>query len=128
VGLLNSFVIEWRVRQIARSNHIKKFVLTQLPIPRPSTTEVNRIAGLVAALITADDRFNDLVPLLNGTKSVTGQDERQDLKCQIDAQVAHLLELTEEELDRVLDSFDKVPSATKDLVRSHFRSLVTNKA
>jgi Alw26I/Eco31I/Esp3I family type II restriction m6 adenine DNA methyltransferase len=128
VGLLNSFIIEWRVRQIARSNHIKKFVLTQLPIPRPSTTDVERIARLVAALITADDRFNDLVPLLNGTKPVTGRGERQDLKCQIDAQVAHLFGLTEEELDRVLGSFDKVPAATKDLVRSHFRLLVTDKA
>ncbi|HEY0431178.1 MAG TPA: hypothetical protein VGC61_05150, partial [Pyrinomonadaceae bacterium] len=53
VGNLNSFVIEWRVRQLARSNNIKKFMLTQLPVPRPSRAEVERLAALVAALVTS---------------------------------------------------------------------------
>ena len=126
VGNLNSFVIEWRVRQIARSNHIKKFMLAQLPVPRPPKADVERIASLVAALVTADARFKDLQPLLNGAKPATAQAARHDLKCRIDAEVAHLFCLTEEELNRVLDAFDKVPIATKDLVRLHFNNLGHN--
>jgi Alw26I/Eco31I/Esp3I family type II restriction m6 adenine DNA methyltransferase len=127
VGNLNSFVIEWRVRQLARSNHIKKFMLTQLPAPRPPKADVERIAALVAALVTSDARFKDLLPLLNGGKAVSAEPARHDIKCRIDAEVAHLFGLTEEELDRVLNAFDKVPSATKDLVRSHFKNLGTDK-
>src|SRR5262249_25151657 len=66
VGALNSFVIEWRIRQLARSNNIKKFMLVQIPVPRPPRAEVERIAALVAALVTADERFQDLKPLLKG--------------------------------------------------------------
>jgi hypothetical protein len=127
VGVLNSFAIEWRVRQLARSNHIVKMTLMQLPVPRPPRADVERIAALAAALVTADARFRDLQPLLNGAKPATAESERHDLKCRIDAEVALLFGLTEEELNRVLDAFDKVPVATKDLVRFHFKTLGTGK-
>jgi hypothetical protein len=126
VGILNSFVIEWRVRQLARSNNVKRFMLVQLPVPRPPRGDVKRIAALVAALVTSDTRFKDLQSLLNGRKPATAEVARQDLKCRIDAEVAHLFGLTEEELNRVLDAFDKVPIATKDLVRLHFNNFGHN--
>ena len=104
VGVLNSFVIEWRVRQLARSNHIKKFMLEQIPVPRPSRTEVERIAALVAALVTDDERFKDLRPLLKGHKPAHEAHDRHEIKCQIDAEVARLFDLNRSELDRVLSS------------------------
>jgi hypothetical protein len=128
VGFLNSLVVEWRVRQIARSNHIKKFMLAQLPVPRPPGADVERVAALAAALVTADARFKDLQPLLNGAKPAAAEAERRDLKCRIDAEAARLFGLTEEELNRVLDAFDKVPAATRELVRSHFKTSGTGKA
>jgi hypothetical protein len=64
---------------------------------------------------------------LNGAKPATADDVRHDLKCRIDAEVAHLFDLTEVELNRVLDAFDKVPISTKDLVRSHFENLSTTR-
>jgi hypothetical protein len=127
VGVLNSFAIEWRVRRVARNNNINKFMLAQLPVPRPPRADVKRVAALVAALVTADARFKDLQPLLNGAKPATAEAERHDLKCRIDAEVVHLFGLTEEELNRVLAAFDKVPVATKELVRSHFKTLGTGK-
>ncbi|HYO90145.1 MAG TPA: hypothetical protein VEQ40_00845, partial [Pyrinomonadaceae bacterium] len=127
VGLLNSFVIEWRVRQLARSNNVKRFMLVQLPVPRPPKADVERIAAHVSALVTSDARFKDLQPLLNGAQPATAEAERHDLKCRIDAEVAHLFGLTEEELDRVLAAFDKVPISTKELVRSHFKTLGTGR-
>jgi Alw26I/Eco31I/Esp3I family type II restriction m6 adenine DNA methyltransferase len=127
VGVLNSFIIEWRIRQLARNNNVNKFMLAQLPVPRPPKADVERIAALVAALVTADARFKDLQSLLNGAKPATADAARHDLKCRIDAEVAHFFGLTEEELNRVLDAFDKVPVATKDRVRSHFKTVGTGK-
>jgi hypothetical protein len=120
VGLLNSFVIEWRVRQLARSNHIKKFMLVQIPVPRPPRTEVERIATLVATLVTADERFQDLRPLLKGQKPAHEAYDRHEIKCQIDAEVARLFDLNGSELDRVLSIYDKVPEGTKRRVRELF--------
>lgn len=124
VAILNSFVIEWRVRQIARSNNIKKFMLTQLPIPRPPKQDVERVASLVASLITTDERFADLKPLLQDKMPVFQEDKRHEIKCLIDAEIAHLFGLTDIELRRVLERFDKVPQETKDLVMKYFQEIM----
>jgi hypothetical protein len=120
VGVLNSFVVEWRVRQLARSNHIKKFMLVQIPVPRPPRAAVENIAALVATLVTTDERFEDLRPLLKGDKAVHDPEERHEIKCQIDVEVARLFDLNEAELDRVLSIYDKVPEGTKRRIRELF--------
>jgi len=120
VGVLNSFVIEWRIRQLARSNDIVKFMLKQIPVPRPPKAEVESIAALVAALVTADERFQDLKPLLKGQKPAHETPDRHEIKCQIDAEVARLFGLSRSELDRVLSVYDKVPEGTKRRVRELF--------
>jgi hypothetical protein len=124
VGVLNSLVVEWKVRQIARSNHVKKFMLAQLPVPRPPRADVEHLASLVAALVTTDKRFSDLKPILAGRTLATQTAERHKVKCLIDAEVAQVFGLTEVELNRVLDSYDKVPEETKALVRSCFNKSV----
>jgi hypothetical protein len=120
VGVLNSFVIEWRVRQLARSNHIKKFMLVQIPVPRPPRDVVERIAALVATLVTTDKRFEDLQSLLQGRDSVHDPEERHEIKCQIDVEIARLFDLNEIELGRVLSIYDKVPEGTKRRIRELF--------
>ncbi len=122
VAILNSFIIEWRIRQLARSNHIVKFVLMQIPVPRPPRAVVERIAALVAALVTDDERFKDLRPLLKGLKPAHEAHDRHEIKCQIDAEVARLFDLNRSELDRVLSIYDKVPEGTKRRVRELFSS------
>ena len=120
VGVLNSFVVEWRMRQLARNNNIVKFMLLQIPVPRPPRAEVERIAALVAVLITADERFKDLGPLLQGRKPAHAAHDRHETKCQIDAEVARLFDLNRSELDRVLSIYAKVPEGTKRQVRELF--------
>jgi hypothetical protein len=125
VGVLNSFVIEWRVRQLARSNNIKKFMLVQIPVPRAPRSDLERVASLVAALITADKRFTDLKPWLKGANIAHDLNEREQIKCRIDAEVADLFKLTAGELERVLIAFDRVSESTKALVKKYFGELQT---
>jgi len=81
---------------------------------------VERIAALVAALVTADDRFKDLRPLLKGHKPESELHNRHEIKCQVDAEVARLFDLSGSELDRALSVYDKVPEGTKRRVRELF--------
>ena len=46
--------------------------------------------------------------------------DRHEIKCQIDAEVARLFDLSGSELDRVLSVYDKVPEGTKRRVRELF--------
>ena len=87
---------------------------------KESRAEVERIAALVAALVTADERFQDLRPLLKGQKPAHEAHDRHEIKCQIDAEVARLFDLSGSELDRVLSAYDKVPEGTKRRVRELF--------
>ena len=98
-------------------------MLAQLPVPRPAKEDVERIASQVAALVTTDNRFEDLKPLLKGRAPENKAKKRHEIKCLIDAEAARLFSLTEDELSRVLNAFDKVPDNTKAQVKAHFRDL-----
>jgi hypothetical protein len=97
-----------------------KFALLQIPVPRPPRSVVERIAALVATLVTADERFEDLMALLKGHRLAREAHDRHEIKCQIDVEVARLFNLSGSELDRVLSRYDKVPEGTKRRVRELF--------
>ncbi|MBK7994743.1 MAG: hypothetical protein IPK14_15585 [Blastocatellia bacterium] len=80
---------------------------------RPPKQDVERVASLVASLITTDERFADLKPLLQDKMPVFQEDKRHEIKCLIDAEIAHLFGLTDIELRRVLERFDKVHKKLK---------------
>ncbi len=123
VGALNSFVVEWRVRQLSRSNNISKFMLRQIPIPRPNHEALVQVSRLVARLITSDDRFNDLRPYLRGASPASDPQERWRLKCEIDTHIAQHYGLTHGELERVLSRFTLVPETTRREVLARFDAL-----
>lgn len=123
VGALNSFVVEWRVRQLARSNHINKFMLRPIPVPRLEQSALEEVSSLVARLITSDDRFDDLRPYLRGASPASDPQERWTLKCEIDALIAEHYGLTHGELERVLSRFTLVPENTRREVLARFDGL-----
>ncbi|KAF0248878.1 MAG: hypothetical protein FD167_1723, partial [bacterium] len=106
VGLLNSFVLEYRARQLSKNNHINQFVVSSLPIPR---------------LQEGDARFDKIVSVVTDLLAKKGKDENK--RAELDAVIAHLYELTEIELKVVLSRFPKVPQETKDLVQKYFLEL-----
>ncbi len=106
VGLLNSFVLEYRVRQLSKNNNINQFVVAGLPIPR---------------LQEGDRRFDKIVSIVTDLLTKKGKDENK--RAELDARIAHLYELTEIELKVVLSRFPKVPQETKDLVMKYFQEI-----
>jgi hypothetical protein len=118
LGVMNSLVFEWRVRQVARSNHIQPMALRQMPCPRPQPGDADRelIVNRAARLLIVDPRLQDLAHF-GPQGPIVGLAARQEALCEIDAAVARLFGLTGEEVDRILSLYDKITEGTKSRVR-----------
>ena len=121
LGVVNSLTFEWRIRQVARSNHVKPMVMRQMPCPRsaPDEADFDLVVNRVARLLITDPRLQDLSSFAP-QGPITGLAARHEAICEIDAAVARLFNLTGEELDRVLSLYDKVAEATKTRVCEFF--------
>lgn len=121
LGVVNSLTFEWRVRQVARSNHVKPMVMRQMPCPRPEPGDPDfaLVVNRAARLLVADSRLADLAPFAP-EGAITGSMERHEALCEIDAAVARMFNLTGAELDRVLSLYDKIAEGTRSRVRQLF--------
>lgn len=116
--LLNSFVINFIIRQKV-SAHVSMFLLGQLPVPRLSATHPvsQALVPLAARLTCVDERFAPLWEALaqQHSGSMTEQwlptcvvrdpSERAHLRAEIDARVANLYGLREEDFAYILSTF-----------------------
>ncbi|MDX6695265.1 MAG: hypothetical protein QOF02_2868 [Blastocatellia bacterium] len=121
---LNSFLLEWRARQVSTSNHMNGFVLRQLPVPRLAGGDkfFDEIVERSASLLLADDELKEPFKDLK-VKPVTDQRRRVTLRCEIDAHIAAMYELTEAELQLILDTFSDVDAGERQAVMEAFRDL-----
>jgi hypothetical protein len=119
-GVLNSFTLDYFLR-FKVSAHVNMFYLYQLPVPRISEDSYygSEIASRVAQLVCVGPEFDELRQELLGDVNAsvaTNKEQRQLLRCEIDALVTHLYKLKEEELEYVLSTFPLVEQAIKDQV------------
>ena len=117
-ALLNSFVVDAAIRQRV-TNNLNFFFLYQLPIPRleESDPQFKKIVDRAARLICTTDDFDDLAKELGLSKDNTEtleSSERVSLRAEVDALVAHLYGLSEEEFAYVLMTFPLVEQGVKD--------------
>jgi hypothetical protein len=117
-SLLNSFVINFIIRQKV-SAHVSMFLIGQLPIPRlPATHPVSQaLVPLAARLTCVDERFAPLWEALaqdhprqmdeewSPSYAACEPDERAQLRAEIDARVADLYALSEEDFAYILSTF-----------------------
>jgi hypothetical protein len=121
---LNSYLLEWRARQVSTSNHMNGFVIRQLPVPRLAAGNrffdgiVERSASLLLADVELGELFKDL-----GVEPVTDPRRRARLRCEIDAYVAAMYGLVEAELRLVLDAFHGADAGERQAVMEAFRLL-----
>ncbi|MEZ4671279.1 MAG: DUF559 domain-containing protein [Anaerolineae bacterium] len=114
VGIINSFCIDWLVR-FKGGTHVTLFLMKSLPVPRLTAGHpaFDAIVPRAARLTCTRPEFAGLWEDVMGEKwdakkGATDPAERQQLRDEIDALVAHLYGLTREEYDHILGTFPLV--------------------
>ena len=129
-ALLNSLVIDYVLRQRVSSN-VTMFYIYQLPVPRLTERDAAfaPIVERAAKLICTTPEYDALaaeVGLGDHTAGATDPAEREQLRAELDAMVAHLYGLTETELVHILATFPLVAQRVKDGVLVEFRRRAPN--
>ena len=129
IGVLSSMPCDWLARR-----HIELkmsfAILNQLPIPDPGEGDPfrDRVVEIAGRLAAVDERFAEWAAEV-GVPVGSANDEaiKQDLICELDACVAHLYGLDEDDLAVIYETFDeKRPdryAAHHAAVLTHFKRL-----
>jgi hypothetical protein len=131
VGLMNSMVLDFVVRRKAGS-HVTQSIMSSVPIvdvplDEGPGLEVVRLSGRLTCRTLEFDELADVLGV--ECAPLTLETERQ-LRAELDARIAKLYDLSQQQLDLVLADFRQTESAEsspvrpddeyKDLVRRHF--------
>lgn len=128
LGVLSSMILDWYARRVVQLA-LNFYILNNLPIPDadynhdPVAQRVVEIAGRLAAV---DDRFKEWAEAVGvPVGSVTDEDIKYDLICELDACVAYLYGLDESDLAVVYETFHKKTdySERHRAVLKHFRRI-----
>jgi hypothetical protein len=126
-SLMNSFVVDYILRSKMTTN-LNTFYLYQLPVPRltKQDPEFQPIVERAAKLICTTPEFDDLareVGLGSHANGVTDETERLKLRAELDALVAHLYGITEDEFSYILTTFPLVSDVVKVATQNAFRDV-----
>ena len=122
---LNSFAVDWVIRMKVTTT-LNFFYVYQLPVPR-LTEKDPAFAPIVersARLICTTPQFDDLaksVGLKNHKDGVTDPASRAKLRAELDAIIARLYGLTEEEFAHILSTFPLVPPEVKNAALAEYK-------
>lgn len=127
----NSFTVDWLIRQKV-TTHCNFFYLNQLPIPRLTSEhpDFRPLVERAARLVGTAPEFDDLLAEVFGknathkTHGVTDPQDRLTLRAQIDALVARLYDLTQEEFQHILSTFPLVDESVKSQTFNTYRDLL----
>ncbi len=103
-AVFNAFPFDWLVRQ-KTATHLSLYLLDGLPMPALTEDTLTALAETTAALCANDARFAPLVGNRARWPVVANPAERNRLRAEADAVVAHAYGLTREEYAHVLKSF-----------------------
>ena len=128
LGILSSMVLDWYARRVVEIS-LTFHLLNNFPIPDadldndPVADRVVQIAGRLAAV---DERYSDWAAEVGvPVGSVTDEATEQALICELDACVAHLYGLDEDDLAVVYETFHEGAdySERQRAVLAHFRRI-----
>ena len=128
IGVLSSMILDWYARRVVEL-HLTASILDNFPIPDadidndPTARRTVEIAGCLAAV---DDRFSEWAAAV-GVPVGSANDEptKSELICELDACVARLYGLDEDDLAVIYDTFHEGADYSDRLtaVLSHLRRL-----
>jgi hypothetical protein len=109
LGIMSSIPFDWIARRLIENNFTFE-VLSDLPVPldRFDTPLSNRCIEIAGRLGAVDHRFDEWAAGVGvEVGSVTSQQEKDDLIAELDAVVAHLYDLSAEQISHVFESFHR---------------------
>lgn len=124
LGVMNSLPFDWQARRFVET-HLNFFILETLVVPDLSDGDYEAIARAAARLSCVDERYSDFAASLDVDAGPLGDDQRDALRADIDARVAHAWGLTPDDLLVVLADFtvDAVPGDYREQVISRLSEL-----
>ncbi|MGH3976834.1 MAG: Eco57I restriction-modification methylase domain-containing protein, partial [Pseudonocardiaceae bacterium] len=124
VGIMNSLPFDWQTRRFVEL-HLNFFILEGLVVPDLTDEGFAVVADCAARLSCVDQRFLDLGVAFGIEPGPLPDEERRRLRVEIDAQVAHALQLTIDDLDVLLTDFsvDAVPAGHRRQLRERLMEL-----
>ena len=124
LAIMNSLPFDWQARRFVEVN-LNFFILEGLRLPALDDDVFDALSHGAARLSCPDERFAEFAAATEIDCGPLDDDERQHLRAEIDALVAHTWGLTEEELEVVFADFtdEAVPSEYREAVRTAYRKL-----
>ena len=109
LGVLASMVLDWYARRVVELN-LNFHILNSFPVPDPGEGDPvrDRVVEIAGRLAAVDERFSEWAAEV-GVPVGSANDEslKQDLICELDACVAHLYGLDEDDLAVVYETFSE---------------------
>ncbi len=124
LGVLNSLPFDWQARRFVEL-HVSFFLLNMLCFPPIESLDRDAIARHAGRLSCVDKRFAEFAAEADVDCGPLLPEQRDELRAEIDALVAHGYGLSADDLEVVFDDFTlaAVPTAYRDLVRDAYRRL-----
>lgn len=112
-AVLQSWVFEYRARQISTNSHINMYVVRQIPVPR-----IDESTLLFDNIVSSVDQILNTEP---------ADRPREEILNEIDGLVAHAYGLSESELEHVLGRFEKLEEDTVEEILNNYRTFMNTK-
>ena len=124
LGVLNSLPFDWQARRFVETS-VAFFILNMLTLPTPDWINLSGVAWRASRLSCVDERFAEFATEAGVDCGPLLPEERDELRAEIDALVAHGYGLTADNLEVVFEDFTlaAVPAVYRDLVRDAYRRL-----
>jgi hypothetical protein len=106
LGILCSLPLDWYARRFVEIS-MNYHILNAFPIPRPQRGSIlwDRVVSLAGRLACPDKRFKDWAAAVGVEYGKLEADEKQDMIYELDAVVAHLYGLNDNQLTHIFETF-----------------------
>ncbi|MCZ7590133.1 MAG: hypothetical protein M5U27_15010 [Gaiella sp.] len=124
LALLDSLPLDWQARRFVETN-LNFFILEGLRVPPLDDETYEAIATAAARLSCPDERFAEFAQATGVEVGPLSPDERDALRAEIDARVAHAWGLDQADLETIFADFtlDAVPEPYRRRVRARLDEL-----
>ena len=106
LGVFSSIPLDWYARRFVEVS-LTFFVLNPFPVPRPDRTNTlfKRVVELSGRLSCPDDRYSDWAENIGSECGPLDENEKQDMIHELDAVVAGLYGLCQDQLVHIFETF-----------------------